>query len=731
MAEDFTQYQSEGDQQASEQLSLQATTPPSQIPGYRLERFLGAGAFGQVWVGSDLNTGRPVAVKFYLHRGGVNWSLLSREVKHLVQLSADRSVVQVLEVGWDGDPPYYVMEYIPSGSLEDLLAKRGRLPVRRAVELFRQIAVGLNHSHGKGVLHCDLKPANILLDQDHQPRLADFGQSRLTTDQTPALGTLFYMAPEQADLQAVPHVRWDVYALGAILYRMITGSAPHRDATLVHEMDTAGSLPKRLERYRTAINQGPPPRGHYRRRGVDRQLCQIVDGCLSADPEQRYGNVQQIIEALDRRAERRARRPLMLLGIVGPLLLLLATSIFASRSMSESRQRFTTALRDASNDSNQFAAKFAAATLENQVQTYFDVVGSEANRERLRDHLATLLADAPFTKLRAAAADGNPEASRNAFLDTPARERLDALLAERLKQHQQRKTDNPRAPHLATMFLTDARGTILAMAYENPVPRDAVSTGRNFAFRSYFHGGREDLPASTPVDQIQPLRRTHLSPAFKSTSTNLWKVAVSTPIFLNEDDPDVAGVLVITTNLGEFELMQSDQVTDQIAVLVDARPGEQFGTILQHPLMDIRAEHGTKAAAKKYQLADPLLRELLDGRDVDYIDPLSDEADGQAYRGTWLAAVAPVSVPGSDSDAASPNTDLLVLVQYRLSEVIAPVERLISSLFKEGALAIGAIVFVTFALWYLVHRASDLRVDRHDEAYEPPKPEYPPTIKTK
>ena len=80
---------------------MEATTPPADVPGYRLTKFLGAGAFGQVWVGRDLNTGRDVAVKFYLHRGGVNWSLLSREVKNLVQMSADRYVVQVLEVGWD------------------------------------------------------------------------------------------------------------------------------------------------------------------------------------------------------------------------------------------------------------------------------------------------------------------------------------------------------------------------------------------------------------------------------------------------------------------------------------------------------------------------------------------------------------------------------------------------------------------------------------------------------
>ncbi len=115
---------------------MQATTPPAKVPGYRLTQFLGAGAFGQVWIGRDLNTGRDVAVKFYLHRGGVNWSLLSREVKSLVQLSADRYVVQVLEVGWEAEPPYYVMELISGGSLEDMLKTRTRLPAAEAVEIF-------------------------------------------------------------------------------------------------------------------------------------------------------------------------------------------------------------------------------------------------------------------------------------------------------------------------------------------------------------------------------------------------------------------------------------------------------------------------------------------------------------------------------------------------------------------------------------------------------------------
>ncbi len=180
----------------------------------------------------DRNTGRRVAIKFYTHRGGLDWSLLSREVEKLAFLSADRYVVQLIDVGWEADPPYYVMEYVEQGSLEDRL-KDGPLPVGQAAQLFREVAVGLVHSHGKGVLHCDLKPANILLDQDGKPRLADFGQSRLSHEQTPALGTLFYMAPEQADLEAVPDARWDVYALGALMYSMVTGQPPYRSEELV------------------------------------------------------------------------------------------------------------------------------------------------------------------------------------------------------------------------------------------------------------------------------------------------------------------------------------------------------------------------------------------------------------------------------------------------------------------------------------------------------------------
>jgi len=245
MSVDPTLPQEEAAREAARAKSLRREGPPLEIPGYQPERLLGVGAFGEVWVFVQKNTGRRVAVKFYAHRGGLDWSLLAREVEKLAFLFNDRHVVQLLGVGWDADPPYYIMEYMPEGSLADRLAA-GPIPPAEAVRILRDIAQGLLHAHNKGVLHCDLKPANILLDHEGRARIADFGQSRLSHEQSPALGTLFYMAPEQADLSGVPDARWDVYALGALAYCMLTGEPPRRLPQLVSRLEQARTLPERL-----------------------------------------------------------------------------------------------------------------------------------------------------------------------------------------------------------------------------------------------------------------------------------------------------------------------------------------------------------------------------------------------------------------------------------------------------------------------------------------------------
>ncbi len=736
MTDDLTEQQTANHQSASLRLSLEPATPPAAVPGYRLKEFLGAGAFGQVWVGSDLNTGRSVAVKFYLHRGGVNWSLLSREVKNLVQLSADRHVVQVLEVGWDADPPYYVMELVGGGSLEDLLKARGRLPVHEAVTLFRKICVGLNHCHGKGVLHCDIKPANILLGEDSEPRLADFGQSRMSHEQTPALGTLFYMAPEQADLQATPDAKWDVYAAGAILFRMLTGTAPYRDDTLVERMDTAGSLPKRLERYREAISSSHSPNEHRMRRGVDRRLAEIVSRCIAFNPAERYANMQQVLQDLDRREQSRSRRPLIMLGIVGPLLLLTAVSIYALRSIEHASNSTMSALRTEAFGSNQLAATFAARTLESELERYFQVAQSEASHPELQQQINEVLGDTEIQGLlQTIATTSETDAAsqaREVLLDSEPRQRLDSLLEQQLKRYSG-QSDNTRLPRLATMFVVDSRGTIIGIAYDEPVPRDQNSACKNFAYRTYFNGGRNDLPRETPPSSIKPLTSTSLSAAFPSTATGLWKVAVSTPIRLTEDSKTTDAVFVATINLGDFQLLQSEQGANQVAVLLDARTGPLRGTVLQHPLMDRRREAGRTLAGEKFQVPAELMDRLIDGGDVDYLDPMSKADDGGDFAGPWIAAMQSIELPhdseialtasetsASTGDQSSTNsepqasgkTDMVVLVQYRLAKVFAPVGQMRSSLIWEGASAITSILLVMFTLWYLVWRGTNPVLDQ-------------------
>lgn len=752
---DRTEAQGVMDQAAARRRSMMPTMPPAEVPGVRVERFLGAGAFGQVWVGRNLNTGRGVAVKFYLHRGGVNWSLLSREVKNLVQLSGDRYVVQVLEVGWDADPPYYIMELVEGGSLEDLLLRRGRLPPGEAVTMFHKICVGLNHCHGKGVLHCDVKPANILIADDNEPRLADFGQSRMSHDQTPAMGTLFYMAPEQADFNSTPNSRWDVYAAGALLYRMLSGNAPHRDQSLLSQLDTAGSLPGRLARYREAISAAPPAVDSLSRRDIDRPLRRILQKCLNVDPQKRYGNMQMVLDDLKRREVKRDRLPMMLLGIAGPLLLLIGTCAYAYRGITGATETATTALRREAFGSNQLAARFAAQTLETEIEHYFHLAENEAGRKKFVQLLGETLADPEVRSAlgEIAMSDSPLQAmtktnERDVLLDNPTRLKFNDYLQQRLQIYTSDANLSIHPQRLDSLFVIDASGTIFASAFGGSVSREKNSAGRNFAFRTYFNGLQDDLPDTVPLDKVSPLQATHLSSAFQSTSTGLWKVAISTPVELPVEDErgKIDAIFVATINVGDFELLRGDdshssnlslgnRAGSQVAVLVEARQGPLRGTVLQHPLMDRQRREGQALSGRRFQVDSNLVDQLLLGGDVGYRDPMAEAPGGESYAGEWIAAMEPVTLPEAPSqirndvdapsrlnqplggaapsseraDTAVENrsTDLLVLVQYRLSDVLGPVGELRKSLFREGLTAIASILLVTLGLWWVVRRSND------------------------
>jgi len=674
----------------AQERSLQSVRPPTSVPGYDLEQLLGTGAFGEVWLAVERNTGRRVAIKFYAHRGGLDWSLLSREVEKLTFLFADRHVVQLIGVGWDAEPPYYVMEYMEHGSLADRLQSRP-LSCAEAVAIIRDVAIGLIHAHGKGVLHCDLKPGNVLLDQDQKPRLADFGQSRLFREQTPALGTLFYMAPEQANLEAVPDARWDVYALGALLYSMLTGSPPHRDEASVGRLNGIDDFRKRLAEYRSLIRRRGAPSEHRQMRGVDRALAEIIERCLAPDAKKRYPNVQSVLDALDAREARRARRPAMLLGTFGPALVLLVVSLFVWRGFNAAVERSRMELVNRALKTNQFAArsvaKAIAANVDRRCRAVEQLIASdelirafhEATENPQLIALSKQLCDPNL-------AEEQLEPLRERFRAHPVRRGLQAALEAAIP------AEMVAGKNVNSWFLDDSRGLQIARV---PEEAKASTVGRWYAWRSYFHGGPADLePGEKPAPGVH-LERTSLSPAYRSEALGIWNVAVSTPI-RSAGGEEFLGVAGLSVGVGRLvESLEAEDRRSQFAVLVERPLPDTPGHILEHPVMSAWENGDHASGLQPLRIghdAFPATAELK----VDYRDP-AGQID-PAYRQRWLADSAEVISESGD-------TGWSVIVEESYETAIgATLGDLRAGLIAYSWRALLMVVVVVVGLWGVAYR---------------------------
>lgn len=695
----------------SQEMSLQRRRPPADVPGYDIERLLGMGAYGEVWVAVDRNTGRRVAVKFYAHRGGLDWSLLSREVEKLVFLSADRYIVQLIAVGWDSDPPYYIMEFMEQGSLADRLAG-GPLPPGEAVRVFRDVAIGLLHAHNKGVLHCDLKPANVLLDQDGKPRLGDFGQSRLSHEQLPALGTLFYMAPEQADLHSVPDARWDIYGLGGLLYCMLTGKPPHRDDESAERIERITDLEERLAAYRKWIVESGVPTQHRAIPGVDRGLATIVERCLNPDPKQRYPSVSAVLAALDAWSLQKTRRPLLVLGFLGPILLLCVFAVFAWRGFSTAVARSERNLTVRALQNNRLMAEYVADLAGKELRRRFDAVEQLAVHPRFLQAVRDFVQDQEVRPLldslnRPAADESELEELQERFREHPARRRFqhefEALLPRWMSPPTDGEGERP-SDDVASWFFCDARGISVTR-----VPQSRT-IGRNYAWRSFFTGWDRDQDRLwRPGTPDLHLHETTLSAVFRSDASNLWITAVATPV----RDPgtgEFLGVLALTVRVTRFVELQGNP--SQFPVLVEMRPGDYWGMILQHPLFDeiLQREGRLPDRFKDYRISQEELPPVFDGSTsppaaaVDFHDPLSEDPLGAAYARRYLAQQAAVTVKRAGSDVAE-ATGWLVLVQEDYESALArPLQEMRTKLFQFGLIAAGMVMVILLGLWTLALR---------------------------
>jgi tetratricopeptide (TPR) repeat protein/predicted Ser/Thr protein kinase len=261
---------------------------------FRMIARVGRGGMGDVWRADDLVLETPVALKLIRSADAPTRARIMQEVRLARQITHP-AVCRVFDVGEVDDIIFYSMEFVRGEDLAALLKRSGRLTSDRVLEIARQLCAGLAAAHGQGVLHRDLKPANVLIDQDGRVQITDFGIAVTHGDVSPGepIGTLGYMAPEQFEPGASLTGRTDLYALGVVLYELVTGQR-HQAAT--------------PEQSSAALSRVVPD--------IHPQLARVIVRATAHDPAARPGTALEMAAALtDAEPARGGRYPWTVTGL--------------------------------------------------------------------------------------------------------------------------------------------------------------------------------------------------------------------------------------------------------------------------------------------------------------------------------------------------------------------------------------------------------------------------------
>ena len=349
---------------------------------YRIIARLGRGGMGEVWHADDLVLGTPVALKFI--RGssvGATASILN-EVR-LARKITHSAVCRVFDVAEADGEVFYSMEFVRGEDLAGLIRRVGRLPSEKVIDIGRQLCAGLAAAHAEGVLHRDLKPANVLINEEGQVRITDFGIAIVAKDTGPMLpiGTPDYMAPEQLMPGAPLTERTDVYALGLLLYELAVG-----------------------EPFRRSVARTSPGRATTFPPHVDGQLQRVILETLSPDPCDRPATAEAVAAALPSArtaTPARTTRWWLVGGAAAALLAVavIATPFFASRGARGLTEQDTIVLADFVNTTGEpvfdGALKVALAVAVEQTP-FLKVLADARIRETLR--LMDRSPDEPITR---------------------------------------------------------------------------------------------------------------------------------------------------------------------------------------------------------------------------------------------------------------------------------------------------------------------------------------------
>lgn len=571
---------------------------PLRLGNYELEQRLGSGGMGEVYKARHIQFGRVRAVKVIKqhfvdsgHQEVIR--RFYREIKAVGTLEHPNIVVAIDSSSPTDAVHYLVMEYIEGIGADGLVSRCGPLPVAEACEIARQAARGLAYIHQHGMVHRDIKPSNLMVtlvrkeDADlTRPganeavvKILDLGlallvddeQQRLTLFDNRAMGTAMYMSPEQWKTTSVD-IRADIYSLGCTLYHLLAGKPPFWESDLKPE--------KAHEREKL-----PPLDGE---RAVPPGLWNVLERMMAKKPEDRYSSPTEVVAALTPFVEGHHLAELVEQAVgaktrsathgIGR-----ADTLVANRAESETVAR-TPASRTRSKTLPPEtrrrlwrAARVAVVVAAVAMIGWLSLTLWQRHWRQVRQGLLEVSANYAVSAILGEIND-RFSALNELARDRELRERMLAVetATEEAQREQLRKEletwlgaeRSNQASHLRAeaWFVNDRQGTQIARS-----PQSNKSTGRNYAHRDYFHGqGRDFEPGTTG---LEPIDAPHLSAVYRSTTDGRLRVAFSVPVEngLSGEQRAVIGVLAMSVDLGDFDVLEKRLPEEYEVVLIDLR----------------------------------------------------------------------------------------------------------------------------------------------------------------
>lgn len=325
-----------------------------QLGRFTIIKKLGQGGMGVVFLANDTQLRRQVALKVLAKEKAENPTLVKR-FKAEAQAAAalkHENIVAIHDAGEADGLLYIALEFVDGTDAHTIVAKRGPMPAKRAMDIIRQITLALQHAYEQKIVHRDIKPSNLLIRKDGLVKLADMGLARsvdetLETNITRAgttVGTVDYMSPEQARNSKAADTRSDMYSLGATWFHLLTGHAPFPEGSMLNKLN--------------AHSSGPRPDVRDENHSVSENISVMIKRLMAIKPEDRYQNPTELLEDLDN--ENLTRGPMSLKDLA-------ALAEEEGDDESDDRPKKASYKKPAAKEAQQLAA---AATMEIPVQTH-------------------------------------------------------------------------------------------------------------------------------------------------------------------------------------------------------------------------------------------------------------------------------------------------------------------------------------------------------------------------